>query len=418
MKTTPQAPTIDAQRPLPQGWRWVRLRDHVRKIGSGLTPLGGQASYLDCGIPLIRSQNVHMNNFVPNGLAFISPEQDECMCESRVQAGDVLLNITGASIGRTCVVPAAVAPANVNQHVCIIRTDGSIDHKFLSLYISTPGFQKYILDTQAGATRQALTKNLIEGFQIPCPPLPEQQRIAAALKEQMATVEKARAAAQARLTAIKSLPVSYLRSVFSNPRVSEYPCRRLSDLADLLPSKSIASDGDGEVQAITTACLSEAGFLPSGVKQARMQRADVPLCTVRPGEVLVARSNTPELVGRVSMYVGDPDCVVASDLTIRLWPRDGVTSEYLSAYLSYLYATGYWKNHAGGASGSMKKITRGQIASIDVPTPPVQEQTDIAKWLSQQMQASTHLSQIVVEELNTINALPAALLRRAFNGEL
>ena len=87
------------------GWRWVRLGDHVAKIGSGLTPLGGQSSYLKAGIPLIRSQNVHMNRFTSDGLAFISAAQDGAMQESRVRPGDVLLNITGASIGMVCVVP-------------------------------------------------------------------------------------------------------------------------------------------------------------------------------------------------------------------------------------------------------------------------------------------------------------------------
>src|SRR5438105_4960584 len=113
-------------------WRQVRLGDHVTKIGSGLTPLGGHAAYKLSGIPLIRSQNVLMNQFSREGLAYISYEQDAEMDGSRVQAGDVLLNITGASIGRVCLVPAEVCPANVNQHVCIIRTNGSIIPDFLA----------------------------------------------------------------------------------------------------------------------------------------------------------------------------------------------------------------------------------------------------------------------------------------------
>ena len=92
----------------PTGWRWVRLGDHVTKVGSGVTPLGGHASYKRAGIPLIRSQNVHLNRFNPDGLAFISTEQDAEMETSRVQPGDVLLNITGASIGRVCVVPTEI----------------------------------------------------------------------------------------------------------------------------------------------------------------------------------------------------------------------------------------------------------------------------------------------------------------------
>ncbi len=123
---------------LPAGWRWVRLSDHIRKIGSGLTPSGGQSVYVASGIPLIRSQNVLMNGFTTEGLAYISSDIDEEMSQSRVYEGDVLLNITGASIGRVCVAPAELCPANVNQHVCIIRTNGSIDSRFLAYYLSSP----------------------------------------------------------------------------------------------------------------------------------------------------------------------------------------------------------------------------------------------------------------------------------------
>ncbi len=206
---------IENDRPLPAGWQWARLGDHVTKVGSGVTPLGGHAAYQESGVPLIRSQNVHMNRFVAEGLVYISQEQDASMEGSRVQPGDVLLNITGASIGRVCVVPAELCPANVNQHVSIIRCDGEIYSPFLSYFIATPEFQKFIMDSQAGATRQALTKALIEEFRIPIPSLLEQKRIVAILDEQMATVGRARKAIDGELAAINALPAALLRRAFS-----------------------------------------------------------------------------------------------------------------------------------------------------------------------------------------------------------
>ena len=181
------------------------------------------------------------------------------------------------------------------------------------------------------------------------------------LNEQMAAVVRARAAAEAQLEAAKALPAGYLRTVFSGPKAQQWKRRMLDDVSKLLPSKSIATDGDAEVQAITTACLSEGGFLTDGIKTARMWSKDVDQCTLARGEILVARSNTPDLVGRVAMFPGEPKGAVASDLTIRIWPSDDITAEFLTAYLSFLYQTGYWKERAGGASGSMKKITREQI---------------------------------------------------------
>jgi type I restriction enzyme S subunit len=191
---------------------------------------------------------------------------------------------------------------------------------------------------------------------------------------------------------------------------------RLGDICELLPSKSIASEGDAQVRAITTACLSESGFLPAGVKDARMHRGDVPDCLVTPGEVLVARSNTPELVGRASVYRGEPPGVVATDLTIRMWPRARVMSEFLAGYLSYLFKTGYWRDRAGGASGSMKKITRQQILDERVPIPPLPEQERIAAWLTEQLAAVESARAAAQARLAAAEALPAAYLREVFEG--
>src|SRR5205085_2826279 len=134
--------------------------------------------------------------------------------------------------------------------------------------------------------------------------------------------------------------------------------------------------------------LSERGFLPAGLKVARMRSTDVPEATVRDGEVLVARSNTPELVGRVSMYEGTPAGVVASDLTIRLWARldEGrLAPAFLAGYLSYLFQTGYWRERAGGASSTMKKITREQLSAQLIALPSLPDQRRIAAGLAERI---------------------------------
>lgn len=118
------------------------------------------------------------------------------------------------------------------------------------------------------------------------------------------------------------------------------------------------------------------------------------------------------------MFSGDPKGGVASDLTIRIRPRDGLKPPFLTAYLSFLYLTGYWKERAGGASGSMKKITRTQILDERIPLPALPDQHRIVARLSEQMVAAAKACKTLEEQLDTINKLPAALLRRAFSGEL
>ena len=158
--------------------RFVRLGDCTTKIGSGQTPSGGHRAYSTSGIPLIRSQNVLMGCFTTDGLAFISAQIDEQMRGTRVVRNDVLLNITGASIGRVCVVPDEICPANVNQHVCIIRLNKENEPCFIQPIFSSEKGQNIFTSLQTGSGREGLNFQSIRGMTLSLPTLPEQQKIA------------------------------------------------------------------------------------------------------------------------------------------------------------------------------------------------------------------------------------------------
>ena len=161
----------------PKGWKVKSLKELTTKIGSGSTPRGGSESYQDQGISLIRSLNIHDDDFRIKDLAFIDDEQAEKLSNVVVENGDVLLNITGASVCRCAVVPEAILPARVNQHVCIIRPFGDVRSEYLlHLLISTPYKQKLLKMSGAGATREALTKQQVEMLEIPVPPIELQLR--------------------------------------------------------------------------------------------------------------------------------------------------------------------------------------------------------------------------------------------------
>ena len=165
------------------GWDRVALRDYCQKIGSGSTPRGGDSVYVEVGTALIRSQNVYNGEFAYEGLAFLGDSEAEALRGVTVQSGDVLLNITGDSVARCCVVPGDVLPARVNQQVAIIRprTDEFIA-QFLAYYLISPFMQETMLSMAGGGgTRKALTKEMIERFAVPKPPLDHQERIVAML---------------------------------------------------------------------------------------------------------------------------------------------------------------------------------------------------------------------------------------------
>ena len=158
-----------------------KLADICSKIGSGATPRGGKEAYCEKGISLVRSQNVLDFSFSHDGLAFINNEQAAKLSNVEVFDGDVLLNITGDSVARACIMDSAFLPARVNQHVAIVRGKKShVLNRYLLYFLQ---WQKgYLLQlASAGATRNALTKGMLEQLEIDLPSLDEQKRIVAIL---------------------------------------------------------------------------------------------------------------------------------------------------------------------------------------------------------------------------------------------
>lgn len=162
----------------PSDWNVASLKQVTSKIGSGATPRGGAKVYRSNGISLIRSQNVHDHKFTLEGLAFIGEVEASKLNNVIVESGDVLLNITGDSIARCCLVPDWCLPARVNQHVAILRPTKELNSIYLQKYLTLPQVKEYMLGHDAGGTRRALTKGNIENFLIPLPPLYEQKAIA------------------------------------------------------------------------------------------------------------------------------------------------------------------------------------------------------------------------------------------------
>ena len=157
----------------------VKLKPFCKKIGSGITPRGGDSVYIDSGVALIRSQNVYNGTFTKDGLAFVDNEIAQKMKGVKVEADDILLNITGDSVARCCKVPESILPARVNQHVSIIRADKSkINPNFLMYFLVSPLMQSKMLSMAgSGGTRKALTKEMIESFDIPSIDVERQDRI-------------------------------------------------------------------------------------------------------------------------------------------------------------------------------------------------------------------------------------------------
>ena len=187
-----------------KGWEVKKLCEVTIKIGSGATPKGGNQSYKNEGISLIRSLNVHNGSFKYEDLAHIDEKQAHQLSNVIVEKNDVLFNITGASVARCCIVPSDVLPARVNQHVSIIRPQKEIvNYVFLCYHLISPNSQNSLLvmSKSNAATREALPKSMMEKYPICIPPLPLQQSFASKIE----AIERQKALIQQSITETETL---------------------------------------------------------------------------------------------------------------------------------------------------------------------------------------------------------------------
>lgn len=195
-------------------WPTKSLRRLCTKLGSGATPRGGKAAYKEQGIPLVRSMNVHNGRFVRDDLAYIDSDQAEKLRNVTLEKADVLLNITGASVARSCVLPDELEGGRVNQHVAIIRANkNELLPCVLNTALINDSYQQYLLDgaRMSGATREAITKQDLENMHVPVPPIALQQEFAAFVSQ----VDKLRFATQQQIDKLEMLKKSLLQEYFN-----------------------------------------------------------------------------------------------------------------------------------------------------------------------------------------------------------
>jgi len=195
---------------LPIGWSWSRIGEICSKTGSGSTPRGGREVYKDAGVPFFRSQNIYDDGLRLSDVAYIDEDTHSRMSGTKVLPGDLLLNITGGSMGRCCRVPDDFEEANVSQHVAIVRPAIRGIEDFLHRLVLSPYFQGFVFDEQTGAGRGGLPKNRMDQIAVALPPREEQRRIVSKLDELMGLCDRLEAARTEREVTRDRLAVSSL----------------------------------------------------------------------------------------------------------------------------------------------------------------------------------------------------------------
>ncbi len=394
-------------------WKKGTLGDLTTLISSGSTPKGGSEIYLKEGpVMLIRSQNVRMNELTLDDVAYVTDEIDAGMTRSRVRQGDVLLNITGASIGRVAAFELADVRANVNQHVCIIRskTDKLLT-RYLTHLISSTAFQAEIDRLQHGGTRQALTFSQIAEFQIPLPPLAEQRRIAEVLDR----AEALRAKRRAALAELDSLTQSLFLDLFGDPMMNPKGWKTclLEDIANKITDGTHKTPNYTEcgIEFLSAKDLKEGGIAwGTGKYISEEEHRDlIKRCNPELGDILLAKSGS---LGNVAIIDRSHQFSLFESLCLIKHDRQLIEGQFLTGLLR---APSMLAHLLGKNKGvAIKHLHLVDVRNLRIPLPPIALQQEFARRVGAVEKLKAAQRTALAEQ----DALFATLQHRAFRGEL
>ena len=402
-------------------WPLKPLECITSKVGSGATPRGGRATYPSEGIPFIRSQNVHFEGFRPEGLAFLTESQAAALNGATVAKDDVLLNITGASIGRVCLAPAQYAGARVNQHVCIIRSTG-VRPGFLALYLASPQVQRAIAHGNYGATREALTKGQLLELPVPVPSDEEQEAITAKVRDVVTMRESATAHLAGSRSTLEAVPQAALASAYRRAESDDWGTTvPLSEvLREPLRNGYSASPVHHATpfRVLTLTATTSGVFDDTQFKYTDEEFAGDSRFWLMPGDVVVQRGNTAEYVGMPALYEGGPREFLYPDLMIRVRAKPDIEPRYLWYMLLAPQVRNYLRERATGSAGNMPKINQGILGGAPIPlaSPEVRAEL-VAELDASRGQTETALGRLE-QATKSVQRVFAAVLAKAFRGEL
>ncbi len=425
---------------VPEGWEIVKIKHLTSKVGSGKTPSGGATAYQDSGILFLRSQNVYDEKLELGDVVYISDEIDLEMRTSRVLPGDVLLNITGASLGRTYRVPLDFPLANVNQHVCILRFGDTAG--FAAWMMKSTLMKAQIAFCQSGAAREGLNFEEIRALFFPLPPLPEQQAIAAFLDQQCAQIdsliekkermldlleEKRRAVITQAVTRgldptvpMKDSGVEWLGMVPKEWEVKAlkffFPQLRSGVSVNAEP-RPATEDSFG---VLKTSCVYGNEFIPTENKRVFDNEIERLTCHVTKNSLIISRMNTPELVGNCGYVECDYPNLFLPD---RLWLANFELQRQTSPrFVWYLLISKLLVSItailATGTSGSMKNLAQDKFLGIYVALPPLPEQQAIADYLDAQCAAMDSQRKSLEKSIELLREYRASLITHAVTGKI
>lgn len=387
---------------LPEGWAWARLGDLAEYVnGRGFK----KEEWAKSGRPIIRIQNLTGSsdtfNHFPGALE----------TKHTIRHGDLLVS-WAASLG---VYIWRGPEAALNQH--IFKVLPSIDKLFLRYLIAYK--IKPLMSATHGSGMVHVTRNRFAEILVSIPPLTEQHRIVEALEDHLSRLEKSEALLKTSELRLYRLRNALIQSIIDEAK--RYGCERLSGLIrePLRNGHSAkATSNPAGIRTLNLTSVTNHDFSDANTKITSADPDRVSQLWLEPGDILIQRSNTPDLVGTSALFSGPPNWAIYPDLLIRVRTNSHLLPEFAALALRSQSVRQYFKGNAKGLAGSMPKIDQETIGNTSLPVPPLHEQKALVARAHEQAGAVKHLTQQISRGRARARSLRASLLHHAFTGRL
>lgn len=409
-------------------WPLVPLSELTVKVGSGATPRGGENVYRPSGVPLIRSMNVVFFGFKHEGLVYLDEGHAQALKNATVKPGDVLLNITGASIGRVTVAPPDMEGARVNQHVCIIRTLPDLDPHFLAAFLSTPNMQERIGSENYGVTRQALTKQQILEFVVPLPTIAEQRRMVAALDRRLSRSRNCRRRLQMIPKFLRAFREAVLEAAASGRLTNEWrtqvnesgnwqsvPLQGVATIIDPNPTHRYPSYEGGTIPLLATEQMRGIdGWDPSTAKMTTEEfwTSRVAVHGFQDDDVIFARK------GRLGLARFPPSrtrYAFSHTVFIVRGEKKQILPKYLMQVLRRQSAV-EWLLMEMNSNTGVPTLGKSFMERLPVPLAPLREQAEIVARTERLLRRAAEIQAAVDAASERAAQIERATLDKAFRG--
>jgi type I restriction enzyme S subunit len=415
---------INTETELPEGWDWQRLDDLLVCLESGTRPKGGAVGIFD-GVPSLSAEHMTVNGtFDFSNIRYVPYEFYSQMNRGHIQQDDILIVKDGATTGKTCFVDESFpfSEAVINEHVFICRANlGKVYPKYLFFWLWGEAAQAAIQSTFQGAAIGGINQKFVEKVFVPLPSLPEQKRIATILTEQLAAVEKARKASEARLEAARTLPAAYLREIFESDESQRWQESTIGEIALEVQNgiyKSSEFYGEGKpflrmYNVENTSWHINQNNLAKVIIDANEQTK----FELKKGDLLISRVNSHELVGKCAWVTDEEEGYVFENMLIRVKLSSDVDSKFVAQQISTKALKEQIQGKAKRAIGQ-SSINATDIKQIKIRLPPLKMQHILASQLENDVSRSYQLHKLLKEEYEAIATIPMALLKQAFSGAM